>query len=153
MGHSAAERLATLNQAYKEMERIYRWYAREHGLSDAQLWLLYSLREEGCNTQREISAMWHYAPQTVNSALKGLERKGWIRLEQLPGNRRNKRVKLTPEGEGMAQRVIAPLVRAECRAIRELGEEETDTLAALTQGYLGLLHRALEERGTRGARG
>ncbi len=43
--------LAAFNQIYKEMDEIYHSYARRHGISDAALWLLYSLCEGGADTQ------------------------------------------------------------------------------------------------------
>ena len=90
MDTSIAGPLAAFNQLYKEMDKIYHRYARAHGLSDTHLWLLYSLRESQCHTQREISAIWHASPQTINSALKQLERQGFIALSAMAGNRKNK---------------------------------------------------------------
>lgn len=68
--------LAVFNQIYKEMDETYHLYAKQHGLSDANLWLLYSLYESEALTQKEICSVWHYSPQTINSALKNLEKKG-----------------------------------------------------------------------------
>lgn len=147
MKPSAAGQLAALNQSYKEMEHIYHWYARRHGLSDAHLWLLYSLYESQSHTQREISSIWHYPPQTVNSALKSLERKGLILLEDVPGNKRNKRVALSGRGTALAREIIHPLICAEQRAIQSLGEAETDALVALTGKYTELLQAELAKQG------
>ena len=35
--------LAVFNQVYKEMDEIYHLYAKQHGISDTALWLMYSL--------------------------------------------------------------------------------------------------------------
>ena len=92
--------LATFNQLYKEMDEIYHQYARGHGISDTALWLLYSLYlSDVPYTQREICSEWHYPPQTLNSALKTLERQELISLEPAPGNQKNKQVVLTEKGK------------------------------------------------------
>lgn len=147
MEPSAAGQLAALNQSYKEMEHIYHWYARRHGLSDAHLWLLYSLYESQAHTQREISSIWHYPPQTVNSALKGLERQGLVLLEEVPGNKSNKRVALSERGAALAREIIRPLICAELRAIQGLGTEETAALVALTEKYTQRLQGELTQQG------
>ncbi len=97
---NVTEALAVFNQLYKEVDEIYHRYAKKHGISDAVLWLLYSLYENsGVYTQRDVCADWHYPPQTINSALKSLEKQGVIVLEAVTGNQKNKRILLTDKGQ------------------------------------------------------
>lgn len=132
--------LATFNQLYKEMDEIYHQYARDHGMSDTAMWLLYSLcLSDTPYTQREICSEWHYPPQTLNSALKTLERQGLIALESVPGNQKNKLVVLTEQGNSVVQQMIVPLVAAERQSFLELQEGEKEALLSLTQKYVDLL--------------
>lgn len=132
--------LATFNQLYKEMDEIYHQYARDHGMSDTAMWLLYSLcLSDTPYTQREICSEWHYPPQTLNSALKTLERQGLIALESVPGNQKNKLVVLTEQGNSVVQQMIVPLVAAERQSFMELQEGEKEALLSLTQKYVDLL--------------
>ena len=132
--------LATFNQLYKEMDEIYHQYARDHGMSDTAMWLLYSLcLSDTPYTQREICSEWHYPPQTLNSALKTLERQGLIALESVPGNQKNKLVVLTEQGNSVVQQMIVPLVAAERQSFMELQESEKEALLSLTQKYVDLL--------------
>ena len=132
--------LATFNQLYKEMDEIYHQYARNHGMSDTAMWLLYSLcLSDTPYTQREICSEWHYPPQTLNSALKTLERQGLIALKSVPGNQKNKLVVLTEQGNSVVQQMIAPLVAAERQSFMELQESEKEALLSLTQKYVDLL--------------
>ena len=132
--------LATFNQLYKEMDEIYHQYARDHGMSDTAMWLLYFLcLSDTPYTQREICSEWHYPPQTLNSALKTLERQGLIALESVPGNQKNKLVVLTEQGNSVVQQMIAPLVAAERQSFMELQESEKEALLSLTQKYVDLL--------------
>lgn len=138
--------LAVFNQLYKEMDEIYHQYARDHGISDTALWLLYSLDTgDGPCTQREICTEWHYPPQTLNSALKTLEKKGLVALEPVYGNQKNKQVILTKQGQAVAGQVIRPLIHAERQSFQALSEDEKETLLALTQKYVELLRSKIQE--------
>ena len=147
MSQTRSDPLAAFNQLYKEMDEIYHLYAKRCGISDAAFWLLYSLHEAGASrvqyTQRELCAEWHYPPQTINSALKNLERKGLLSLEPVPGNQKNKRIVLREAGQRLVEQIIVPLVRSEQKSFRELPEEERSALLSLTRKYVELLRKEL----------
>ena len=106
MQNHTADALILFNQLYREMDALYHLYARKHGLSDTTLWLMYSLYESGtAYTQTEFCALWHHPPQTINSALKSLEKQGLISLEALPENKKNKRIVLTARGQRLTREV------------------------------------------------
>ena len=137
-----AAQLAAFNQLYKEMDDIYHSYAKEQGISDTILWILYSLYENNSSyIQKELCSEWHYPPQTVNSALKSLEKQGIISLEAVPGNKKNKLVSLTEHGLTLTQRVIARLTDAERNAILSMTADERRTLLSLTEKYTEFLRR------------
>ena len=128
------------------MNVLYHNYAKAIGLSDSAFWLLYSLYEHGdpC-TQKELCEAWFYAPQTINTALKFLEEKGLISLEFIPGNKKNKQIFFTKDGDNLVENKIAPLVRAEERSFDRLDEDEREILLALTQKHIGLLEEELNQ--------
>lgn len=137
-----AAQLAAFNQLYKEMDEIYHVYAKEQGISDTVFWILYSLYENNSSyIQKELCSEWHYPPQTVNSALKSLEKQGIISLEAVPGNKKNKRVSLTEHGLTLTQRVVARLTDAERNAILSMTADERRTLLSLTEKYTEFLRR------------
>ncbi len=138
--------LTVFNQAHKKMNVLYHNYAKAIGLSDSAFWLLYSLYEHGdpC-TQKELCEAWFYAPQTINTALKFLEEKGLISLEFIPGNKKNKQIFFTKDGDNLVENKIAPLVRAEERSFDRLDEDEREILLALTQKHIGLLEEELNQ--------
>ena len=135
---------ARINQLYLEMDELYHNYAKRHGLSDSMLWLLYSLkmhREQP--TQRRLCDEWHTSPQTMNYALKTLERKGYVSLEPLPGGRHDKVIVLTQQGRALIDDVINPLIRGERRAFHTLNETEQGQLLSLTGKLVSALRDAL----------
>ena len=144
MEHNRQELLAAFNRLYHEMDNLYHAYARRSGISDTALWLLYALCESGeTPTQRELCAAWYYAPQTLNSALKSMERGGLLRLLPMPGSQKNKRIALTQEGEALKRRVVGPLIEAEIRAGEWLSPDEGQALIALTARYVKFLRHEI----------
>ncbi len=137
--------LEKFNKIYKELDILYHNYAKSCGLSDMAYWILYSMLEsDDLFTQRDFCKEWFSAPQTVNSALKDLEKKGIIFLESVPGNKKNKWIKLTEEGKAFTERVISPLIRAECESFDDLTKEECESMLGTTQKYIGVLAEKLE---------
>ena len=129
--------LAVFNRLYKQMDETYHQYAKKLGISDTTLWILYSLYESNVSyTQRELCSVWHYPPQTIHSSLKNLEKQGLLRLDSIPGNRKNKQIVLTKQGEQVMLSIISRLVTAEQHAFRALSEKEQDDLLNLTKKYV-----------------
>ncbi len=137
--------LAMFNRLYREMDEIYHVYAKRRGISDTAFWLFYSLYGEQISyTQRELCAAWHYPPQTINSALKSLEKQGLIALEPIPGNQKNKQIVLTADGRALAEQVISPLILAELQAFQAMPESQRTLLLELTQNYVQRLQAAVQ---------
>ena len=132
--------LREFNQAYKEMDKIYHSYAKEHGLSDAAFLVLYSLCERGNPyPQRGLCEDWSCPPQTINSALKALEKQGLIKLIYVPGNRKNKEICLTSAGHALAHDVIAPFIQAERNSFFGLTEQEREIMLFTVKKHIDLL--------------
>lgn len=137
--------LAEFNQAQKKNDTNYRKYAKSAGLSDTAFWILYSIVERKAPyTQKELCTSWFFPVQTVNSALKDLCKRGIIRLEAVPDNRRNKKLVLTEEGEALAAGVIAPLMKAERRAFERMGKEEYRRFLEMMRCHAALLGEEID---------
>lgn len=136
--------LAEFNRAHKRLNVLYHNYAKEAGISDAAFWLMYSLYEKGgpC-TQPELCEAWFFAPQTINSALKSLEKQGLIALDLAPNSRKNKQFFFTEEGEKLAKEKIAPLVQAEEQSFLRLDEQERNALLTITQKHINVLEEEI----------
>lgn len=125
-GKSFAQ-ITLYNKLIKEMDDLYRVYAKNCNLSETAFWILYCIRgREEAFTQREICEYWFYTPQTVNSALKNMTEEGLLTLRAEEGNRKNKRIYLTEKGKETAERIVVPLMDAERRPLAALGEQEEE---------------------------
>lgn len=135
-----AQFISAYNGLYKETDGLYHRLARHFGLSDSAFWILYVLQAAGRPiTQSELGNTLFLSKQTINSALKGLEQAGHIRLEDAPG--RGKYLCLTPSGRALTERTVRPVLAMEERAFLALTGEERRALLALEGRFLALLHR------------
>ena len=140
--------LAAFNRAHKRMNVLYHNYAKAVGISDAAFWLMYSLYEKGgpC-TQTELCQIWFFTPQTINSALKSLEKQGLITLDFAPNSRKNKQFFFTEDGKQLVKEKIIPLVQAEEQSFLRLDEQERNALLTITQKHIGILEEEINRIG------
>ena len=130
--------LELLNQNDKILDDMYHNYA-------AQLNLSYTwVQGDGC-TQKDICEFWSFTKQTVNSALKSLEQKDYIRLLPMEENRKSKQILLTDAGRIIASKIIPPLVKAETISFQQLSKEERQALVSLSQKRTALLQNEMEK--------
>ena len=140
MKQNIPTQLIAFNQVHKEMDIVYHNYAKDFGLSDTAFWILYSVSEHnGSITQSGLCADWSYTPQTVNSALKDLEKRNIIVLEPVPANRKNKWITLTDTGKDLVYRSVIPLMQAEWDSFAALSEEERELLLSTTKKHISIL--------------
>lgn len=132
--------LKMYNQIYKEADIVYHKYAKSCGLSDMGFWILYSMAEsDEYFTQRSFCGEWFCAPQSVNSALKDLEKKDIIFLEAVSGNKKNKLIKPTENGKKFVEKHILPLIKAECKSFETLPEKECELMLCTQKKYVSEL--------------
>ena len=145
-GKSFAQ-ITLYNQLIKEMDDLYRVYAKNCNLSEAAFWILYCIREreKEAFTQREICGYWFYTPQTVNSALKNMTEEGLLILRTEEDNRKNKRIYLTEKGKETVERIVVPLMDAERRALAAIGEQEAAIFLKTMKKHTELFREEIEE--------
>ena len=120
------------NQLIKEMDDLYRVYAKNCNLSETF-------------TQREICDYWFYTPQTVNSALKNMTEEGLLILRTEEDNRKNKRIYLTEKGKETVERIVVPLMDAERRALAAIGEQEAEIFLKTMKKHTEFFREEIEE--------
>ena len=134
------------DQIDKDLGELYHSYAASFHLSDTAFFILYVLWDvgEGC-TQSDICGLWSYTRQTVNSALKGLEKDGYIYLDSVPGNKKSKGIFLTGEGKKLIDEIVVPFIHAENSAFAAMGETERTLLVTLTQKWVSLFREEIQK--------
>lgn len=118
-----------------ETDAAYHRAAVRLGLSDSAMQILYTLADgEGSCLLRDISAMTGISKQTIHSAIRRLEGDGVLTVE--PSGAKNKRLRLTPQGEQLAARTVVRLIETENRLLAAWPPEEAAQYIALTERYL-----------------
>ena len=132
----------------KRFGALYRSLAASFGISDCGMWVLYYLliADEDIS-QQELMKLMQFPKQTINSAVTGLVKKGYVELEMIPGTRNRKKIMLTDEGRSFAENTVCRLQAAESRAINEMSDKKMKQYIALHDEYLELLEKEFSKEG------
>lgn len=124
------------------LEEIYHILAVRSGLSDSAFLIFYAMIElgEGC-LQKEIASQYFISPQTINSSVRALEKKGYLYLK--PGKRRDMHIYLTDTGQQVLKERLGPIVQLENSIFEAMPPQESQELLRLTRKYLELFRQKL----------
>ena len=123
-----------VNCMSSDLNSLYHQAALKLGMSDTVMILLYMVydRDGRCPLKDIVSEM-GLSKQTVNSALRKLEKEEIVYLEQSSG--RSKIVCLTQKGREYAGQTVGRLFNAECTAFNGWSAEQISTYLELTERY------------------
>jgi DNA-binding MarR family transcriptional regulator len=123
---------------------------RRRGLSSPQFWLLVALHEQPGPSLRELAARRLMDSPTASRIVERLARRGLVRMQADPRDRRRRSIHLTARGTALA-RELAPLARGLRRAIVDgFSEAEAEVLRRLLRRVVDNMQR-FEKRGRTGA--
>lgn len=132
------EKVRRVNALTNELDRIYHRSAQRLGIPDSVLRVLYILHERGGAARlQDICLDSGISKQTINSALRNLERDGILYLE--PDGGRAKRVCLTETGRRFTDDTAARLYAAESAALCGWTEEELALYQRLMEKFIRTL--------------
>ncbi len=138
------QKIEKYNCVMNEIQSIYHDAAMRAGISNSIQNILYVICENGDRClQSEIYKQTGISRQTINSAIRKLEKDGIVYLEQ--GQGRNTIVCLTDEGEAVADQKVRPIIRIENEIFDEWTEEESRLYQELTERYRDSLKKKLDE--------
>ncbi len=112
-----------------EISGVYNEYAKSCGLTYAGLKVLAIILDVKECTQTTITQYTYLPKQTVNAIIKSLIKQNIIApLIESDKDKRNKVIKLTPEGKKYVSKIVEKAKEIEYRALDSLGEEKTEAL-------------------------
>ncbi len=133
-----------INYLTSEMDAVYHRASLKLGISDSVSLILYTIYDAGGSCLlSEIYKKSGISKQTVSSALRGLEGKGVLVLEQYKG--RAKKVVLTEAGREYAARTAGRLFEAEMRSLDAWPTEEINEYICLMEKYVAGLRGQIEQ--------
>ena len=127
-----------------EWNAAYEEYAKSVDLNFTSLSILSALYETENCTQKMLCEQCFLPKQTVNSAVTSFYKKGWIRMQELPEDRRNKTIHFTAEGRSEAARIMQRVRDCERTAMDGLTPDERRQLLSLTKRYVSACTEAMK---------
>lgn len=123
-----------------EQFALYDEYAKRHGMLMKTLLvvnvLFYdSFYAKGGMTQTEICQRTFQSKQTVNLIIKNLLAENYVTVTEVPENKRNKIVQMTPSGRAYCEKVVRHITWAEDTAMSMFTAEEQKQLIDLSRTY------------------
>ncbi|MFR6055287.1 MAG: MarR family winged helix-turn-helix transcriptional regulator [Eubacteriales bacterium] len=121
---------------------VYAACAKKHDLTVNELFVLDILwfAPEGC-TQKDICKRLSANKQTIAAIAGRFLKKGYIALEEVKEDRRNKLIRFTECGRAYAGSVIPPAAAAENAAMERLGPDKIAELVRLTESFTENMER------------
>ena len=129
------DKIHRINNLISETDALYHQAALKIGIADSIMRVLYTIYDNGESCLlRDIYKQSGISKQTVNSAIRNLEKEEIIFLEQYNG--KAKRVFLTDKGKDYAKQTAGRLYEAENKAFESWTEREIDTHIHLLEKYV-----------------
>ncbi len=137
-------RIHRINYLNAELNALYHQASLKLGLTDSASIVLYTIYDNGEDCLlSDIYKQSGVSKQTVNSAIRYLEKKHIIYLEQHSG--RAKKVVLTDAGKEYVQKTVARLFDAEAAAFSSWTEEEISAHIGFMEKYIHSFQEQVEK--------
>lgn len=138
--------LNDVNSAIIKFRGIYSAWSYEHGISYNEMLVLYTIREQGYCTQKQICDNYLLPRQTMNHVFTVLRNQRILQYSKENSIGKEKAYILSEQGKEYAAPFLESLDAAESRAIALLGEDRLEQLTELLLQYDAALTKALEEK-------
>ncbi len=130
------EKLKKFNLIEKETNELSRVIANKYNLSESAFWILYEIRLNDSNlTQAELCKFSFLPKQTINSALKILEKQEILNLVTSANNKKNKKIILTNKGLELSKSIIDPVIEKEIAIFSSFAQNELDIFLKIHSEY------------------
>lgn len=132
------------NRLISEIDEVYHEVAIRQGFSDSAMSILYTLsNNDGQCRLPELIKLSGVNKQTVNSALRKLEKEDIVYLE--PAGGKSKRVCLTEKGFSTVHETVDRVLDAEKKIYSSWSREEWELYVQLTERYLFQIREEMKE--------
>jgi DNA-binding MarR family transcriptional regulator len=136
------ERLAhVIRELARALVRALTLRLAQQGVSFGHWAFLRILWQRDGLTQRELSEMAGVMEPTTFAALKAMEELGYVERRQVPGNRKNVYVHLTPQGRALKKKLVPLAENVNKVATRGVKAEELATTRKVLLAMLDNLGR------------
>ena len=139
-----SEKLRSINSLFSETAGLYHRFNVSLGLPDSVSDILYAVySRDGSCPIRELCRETGLPKQTVNSALRKLEKEDILFLEIYSGQK--KRAVLTETGHRFCEKTVVRIFQAEERAFDAFSDTELDAFVRLHKKYKKKKKKSMEQ--------
>lgn len=144
MNINSSKEMKRYNQLHGEIEATYHDSSLKFGVSDSVSKILYAICSIGDSyLLNDLCRDTGLSKQTVNSAIRGLEKNDVVYLEAVDG--KSKRVCLTENGKRLAANTASRLIEIENAIFASWPETEVRQYLELTERFLMALKEKIRE--------
>lgn len=138
------QQMELINTYISQSTALYGEWAKQRGMSYNMFMVLYALDMAGQCTQKQISESWMIPKQTVNTIIKSLERRGFLRFAA-GQDQKEKLVCFTETGRAFAKEILEEMYQMEDRVLERMGPELCEMMLkserAFTEALAGEVRR------------
>lgn len=134
-----------VNRAIIKFRAIYFEWSRRHNISYHEMLVLYTIRENGYCTQKQICDNYLLPKQTIHNIISNMRENGILIYDESLSVSREKVFVLSEKGREYAAPFLESLDLVESGAMEILGKEKLNKLIELLLEYDMALNKALNE--------
>ncbi len=138
------QKMNDMNHAIIQFRGFYSSWAKRHHISYQELLVLYSIRDKGCCSQRQIAQNYLLPRQTVHHTISSMREEGTLVVDELLSNGKEKVCVLTEKGHEKYDHILLELSKLEENVISSLGEKEVEEIIKLLKKLDSALIQALK---------
>ena len=144
MNQESLNMLTEINQVVIQFRGLYAAWARKHGISYHELLVLYTIRNQGFCTQKQICDSYLLPRQTMNHVFWDLRNRGLLDLSPEYSVGREKAFVLSEQGKRYAAPLLKALNQMEMQSLADFGQEKIRSMVETVLSYNQALQRAME---------
>jgi len=129
MDKNIESNLGSISAGMIRVERLYAKWAEKQGYPYGVVQLFYILKLNEAVTQKRVSEICNIPKQTVNMVIKQLKADKHITLVTSTEDKREKIIKLTPQGEAFSQKLLMPFFELNKLVGKKVGIDLLNNLA------------------------
>ena len=134
-----------LNKTIIKIRGIYSLWSGLHNISYNEMLVLYTIREYGFCTQKQVCDNYLLPRQTIHNVIVRMKEDNILRPEPQLNAGREKAFVLTEHGQEYAEKFMNSLSEMETCAVALTGTQKLEDLLQLLSEHEQALHRAMQE--------
>ena len=146
MDQESLKLLAEVNRAIIQFRGLYAAWAKSHGISYHELLVLYTIRDQGYCTQKQICDNYLLPRQTMNHVFLDLRQRGLLEQSSTHCIGREKAFVLSDQGKQYARPLLDGLNRVELQTLETFGKENIRSMVKDVLAYDQALETAMKAK-------